>query len=236
MPDYRKRRIAERLRALPSATVEDMQRLQYDVVSVQARDLMPVFLAALPDGPLKRRLAAWDFSYATTSTEATLFSRLYRNVLLEIFGHEQGIGWRRVLYLVTRVGFSTMVLTCIDRLLLQRDSIWWQGRDKDALIRRAAERLSREPEQPWSVTNEFSFHEPVSGEPPSSAAHSGYHLGAMAMPGNHATPFQGHLLKTARREATFAPSYHFVTDMSTDEAWTNLPGGPSEEESTLRLL
>ncbi len=50
----------------------------------------------------------------------------------------------------------------------------------------------------------------------------------MAMPGNHATPFQGHLLKTSRREATFAPSYHFVTDMSTDEAWTNLPGGPSE--------
>ena len=48
------------------------------------------------------------------------------------------------------------------------------------------------------------------------------------MPGCHATPFQGHLLKTPRRETTFAPSYHFVTDMGTDEAWTNLPGGPSE--------
>ncbi|MCA9226228.1 MAG: penicillin acylase family protein, partial [Planctomycetales bacterium] len=24
------------------------------------------------------------------------------------------------------------------------------------------------------------------------------------------------------------PSYHFVTDVSQDEAWTNLPGGPSE--------
>jgi penicillin G amidase len=50
----------------------------------------------------------------------------------------------------------------------------------------------------------------------------------MALPGCHATVFQGHLLKAARRETTFAPSYHFVTDMSTDEAWTNLPGGPSE--------
>jgi len=30
------------------------------------------------------------------------------------------------------------------------------------------------------------------------------------------------------RETTFAPSYHFVTDLNSDEAWTNLPGGPSE--------
>ena len=50
----------------------------------------------------------------------------------------------------------------------------------------------------------------------------------MAMPGCHATLFQGHLLTTARRESTFAPSYHFVTDLGHDEAWTNLPGGPSE--------
>ena len=48
------------------------------------------------------------------------------------------------------------------------------------------------------------------------------------MPGCHATVFQGHLLKSAKRETTFAPSYHFVTDVGVDEAWTNLPGGPSE--------
>ena len=35
-------------------------------------------------------------------------------------------------------------------------------------------------------------------------------------------------MQTATRESTFAPSYHFVTDMGKDEAWTNLPGGPSE--------
>ena len=48
------------------------------------------------------------------------------------------------------------------------------------------------------------------------------------MPGNHATPFQGHVFQTATRESTFAPSYHFVTDLGSDVAWTNLPGGPSE--------
>jgi penicillin amidase len=35
-------------------------------------------------------------------------------------------------------------------------------------------------------------------------------------------------MTTATRETTFAPTYHFVTDLGTDEAWTNLPGGPSE--------
>ena len=48
------------------------------------------------------------------------------------------------------------------------------------------------------------------------------------MPGCQATPFQGHLLATATRESSFAPSYHFVTDLGTDLAWTNLPGGASE--------
>ena len=54
------------------------------------------------------------------------------------------------------------------------------------------------------------------------------HTAEMALPGCYATPFQGHLLRTATHEASFAPSYHFVTDMGSDEAWTNLPGGPSE--------
>ena len=98
-----------------------MQRLQYDVVSLQARDLLAIFLPHLPRRVRsKSGSSAWDCSYAPTACEATLFSQLYRNVLLEIFGHEQGIGWRRMLYLCTRVGFSTMVLTAIDRLLHER--------------------------------------------------------------------------------------------------------------------
>ena len=56
----------------------------------------------------------------------------------------------------------------------------------------------------------------------------GFHTAQMPMPGCHATPFQGHLLTTATRETSFAPSYHFVADMGTNEAWSNLPGGPSE--------
>ncbi len=227
VPDYRKRRIVERLEQLNPATVEDMQALQYDVISLQARDLLTVFLPCLPEGKTKERLAKWDCNYKPDSYEATLFSRLYRNVLLEIFGHEHGIGFRRMMYLCSRVGFSTMVLTAIDRLLLQDDSLWWRGRDKAALIRKAAERLSSEREVPWSAVNGFHFaNRYVEGGFVGRAL--GFHTREMALPGCHATPFQGHLLRAARREASFAPSYHFVADLGSDEAWTNLPGGPSE--------
>lgn len=227
VPDYRKRRIDERLRELNPVTIEDMQALQYDVVSLQARELLAIFLPCMPEGAIKDRLAAWDCSYAPESREATLFSHLYRNVLLEVFGHEQGIGWRRMLYLCSRVGFSTMVLTAIDRLLVKRDSLWWKGRDKCALLRQAAERLVSEKDEPWSAINSFHFTNRFV-ESRFVGRAFGLHTGEMALPGCYATPFQGHLLRAARREASFAPSYHFVTDLATDEAWTNLPGGPSE--------
>jgi penicillin amidase len=229
--NYRKRRIVEQLSALTSATIGDMQALQYDVVSLQARDLLAIFLPHLPPGPTKERLAAWDLSYAPASLEATLFSKLYRNVLLEIFGQETGsgggIGWRRMLYLCTRAGFTMMIVWSIDRLLQKAESLWWQGRDKGALIRRAAEKLAAEQDQAWGVTNAFNFTNRFF-EAQFVGRALGFHTGELPMPGCHATPFQGHLLRSAKRETTFAPSYHFVTDLATDEVWSNLPGGPSE--------
>jgi penicillin amidase len=131
-----------------------------------------------------------------------------------------------MLYLCSRAGFSTMVLTAIDRLLLEPNSIWWQNRDKASLIRRAAARLT-EKEEPWSAINGFHFtNRYVEGRFVGRAF--GFHTREMPLPGCHATLFQGHLLRAARRESSFAPSYHFVADLGTDEAWTNLPGGPSE--------
>lgn len=225
LPDYRKRRIVERLRQLPEATVADMQALQYDLVSPHARDLLAVFLPHLP-AALKDRLGNWDCRFTTKSTEATLFMKLYLSVIIEILGHEQGIGWRRMVYLCSRAGYSVMVLTGADRLLLQSDSVWWRGRDKGELIRRAAERI--DPEQPpWSKINTFHFTDRFFGNHQVGKL-LGYKSRQYSMPGSHATPFQGHVLQTATRESTFAPSYHFVTDTGEDLAWTNLPGGPTE--------
>jgi len=227
LPDYRKQRIVERLHELDQATVEDMQLLQYDVISLQARRLLPIFLPHVPDGPLKESLTTWDLQYNPESTAATAFHHLYRHVVLEVFGHEEGIGWRRMFFLCTRMGYSSMILTAIDDLLSRHDSLWWQGRNKNALIRLAAERAAEEPISPWGEANSFHFANRFF-EKSRVGRLLGFHSERKAMPGCQATPFQGHLLATATRESSFAPSYHFVTDLGTNEAWTNLPGGASE--------
>ena len=227
LPGYRKRRIVECLEQLPSATVDDMQSLQYDLVSLQARDLLEVFLPHLPDGALKQRLTEWNCGYEVDSYEAALFQRLYVNVMFEILGHEQGIGWTRFVYVCTRSGYSMMVLCAADRLVAKDTSLWWEGRDKGELIRQAAERTEEETDVPWSAVNSFHFTDRFFGNHQVGRI-LGFNSRRYPMPGNHATPFQGHVLQTATRESTFAPSYHFVTDMKQHEAWTNLPGGPSE--------
>ncbi|MEX2118722.1 MAG: penicillin acylase family protein [Pirellulales bacterium] len=231
VPDYRRRRIDERLSQLSAATLADMQALQYDVVSLQARELLEIFLPHLPPGDVKDRLARWEHAYDPPSVEPALFTRLYRNVLLEIFGRDPkqqgGLGWRRMLYLCSRAGFSMMVVTCIDRLLKNEHSLWWSGREKGELIRRAAEKLNAGDLQPWAAVNAFKFtNRFFEGRLVGRAL--GLHTSDVPMPGCHATPFQGHLLRAATRETTFAPSYHFVADLAHPDAWTNLPGGPSE--------
>lgn len=225
LPDYRKRRIDERLAELDQATLDDMKDLQYDLISLQARDLLATFMPHLPVGDLKRRLEAWDYSYEAESHEAALFQRLYINVIMELCGTDDVIGWRRALYICTRAGYSTMVLAAIDHQLLDKRSAWWKKRNRGALIRRAASRIKPEDEMPWSDKNNFQFINRFI-----SHGRVGRLFGTkrIPMPGCHATPFQGHVFQTASREQTFAPSYHFVTNLGTNEAWTNLPGGPSE--------
>ena len=60
-PDYRKRRIEDLLRDMPRASLEQMQKLQYDVLSVQARDMLHVFLPHLLAAEAAvERLRNWD--------------------------------------------------------------------------------------------------------------------------------------------------------------------------------
>ena len=227
LPDYRKRRIDERLAELPTATLDEMQALQYDVINLQARDMLPILLPCLPDGEIKTRLSEWDCSFDVDNREAVLFQRLYINLIYELFGHEEAIGWRRIVYLVTRAGFSNMVMTLADRVIRNEESLWWHGRGRSELVRIAYERLLEQPEQTWGEFNYFHFADRFFGRRRVGRL-LGFDSPRQPMPGCAATPFQGHVMQTAKNEQTFAPSYHFIAEMNSREAWTNLPGGPSE--------
>lgn len=225
--DYRKVRIERMLAELDEMTIEDMQRIQYDVYSVHAERILDALLPLTPDGELKQRLSDWDRRFDVDSKEATLFMRFYQQVIVEILGAaKKGIGWRRMVYVCTRAGYSLMVLTAADRLLEKETSLWWAYRDKAELVARAAARVDLKC-PPWSEVNFFHFTDRFFGDHRVGRL-LGYSTRKYPMPGYHATPFQGHVLNTATRESTFAPSYHFVTSFHEQGAWTNLPGGPSE--------
>jgi penicillin G amidase len=225
--DYRLRRIVERLKEVPQATVEDFQRLQYDTKSMQAHDILMAVLPLMPDGWLKQRLTDWDCRYELDSVTAPLFQQFYRYLMMEMLGNDRGVGWRRMVYLCSRAGFSSMVLTAADRLWKKEQSWWWHGRDRKEIVRRAAARVVEKPGETWGDVNDFHFTDRFFGEHRVGKM-LGFNSRRQGMRGCHATPFQGHVVHTAKRETTFAPSYHFVTDFAAPCAWTNLPGGPSE--------
>ena len=220
VPDYRWRRIRDQLSKWPRATLRLMQQLQYDVVSTQAHDLLKVILPELPEGWLKDRLGAWDGSYDLENSTAPIFQQLYRYVMMEMLGSQRGVGWRRMLYLSSRAGFSTMILTAADQLLQRDQAWWWHGVDRGDVIRRAAARVVEQPGVRWGDVNQFHFANRFFGMHHVGRL-LGYNSRSHGMPGCHATPFLGHVFCTARRESTFAPSYHFVTCLGSDQAWTN---------------
>jgi len=227
LPDHRKIRIDERLAELPKATLEDMQALQYDVINVHARKVLPTLLPFLPDGEIKRRLGEWNFSFDIESKEAVWFQRLYLNLIIEVFGHEEAIGWRRIIYLCSRGGYSNMMMLLADRVIANDDSVWWHGREKADVVRAAYDRTVKQPEMKWGEFNHFHFADRFFGRRRVGRL-LGFDSPRQPMPGCAATPFQGHVFQTAKHEQTFAPSYHFIAEMNSREAWTNVPGGPSE--------
>ena len=83
VPDYRS---AASTSDWPAGSGHDRghEALQYDVVSLQARELLEIFLPDLPEGEIKRRLRLGLAATTPSSVEATWFSRLYRNVLLQL--------------------------------------------------------------------------------------------------------------------------------------------------------
>jgi penicillin amidase len=78
---YRARRIAERIEAGGRLTPEAFGSIQLDVVSNQARELLPLLLDTKPSDAAGRealdRLAKWDFSFPPDSVPASIYAAWY---------------------------------------------------------------------------------------------------------------------------------------------------------------
>ncbi len=224
MGDYRARRISQCLEAGDQIEVEDMKKLQLDRHSLQAEEMMPLLKPLLPGTEDGRAFADWDFGYENDSLQASRFEAIYRELIHAVFG-ELELGGAVVDFLWDETGVITDYYMQFDRVLADSDSIWFQGRDRQELIRQSIERAFSRPVRPWGEERQVTMRNIFfQGNLPPFL---GFDHGPVMLGGNRATIVQGAIYRSFGIPATFAPSYRFITDLATDEAHTVLAGGPS---------
>ena len=225
LSSYRFDRINQQLGSRGPWSVSDVQRLQYDLVSPQARRFVPLFLEYVSDQEIKRELQNWICNFPPESRRAALFQNIYRAALLVTFG-DGGIGRHLLAYLLDETTFYLTVVDGLDRVLLDRNSVWFKGRDYNACMEQAVREGIRAKRGLWGDRNNVTHRNQLLSKLFGWAPR--VNKGPFGMPGHHSTIHQGVPLQDQGIDVMFGPSYHFVTDMGTNTLWSNIPGGPSE--------
>ena len=225
MSDYRADRIADLLDRGEALTAEDMQQMHYDLYSRQAEAFMAIITPLLPATENGAILKNWNLRYDAASLGATLFERVYRELLLLVFG-ENGLGVDVVKYMLDESAMFAMIHGNFDRVLLREASSWFAGQPREQIYRRAIERGLAQPAVPYGQTRKIYVPNIFfGGQLPKIF---GFDFGPYEHIGSRATIAQSQIYKAMGRQSTFAATYRMIVDMDNDELLNNLPGGPSD--------
>lgn len=234
MGDWRARRIHQLLTERDDHTVESMQRMHYDLHSIQAEQWLPLIsplldgLAKELDGEARHRARAlreWDLRYTGDSVAATVFEHVYLELAKLVFG-ESGVGDEVMRYLLDQTIIFWDFTGSFDRVMLREESVWFAERSRDDLLTEALRRGLRQEAPPWGRTRTVMMVNLMfAGAMPNWM---GFDHGPIEIIGGRATIPQGQIFMTAGRKATFSPTYKFVTDLGEDGIWSAMAGGPSD--------
>ena len=225
MSSYRADRIAELIEKGESLTTEDMKKIHYDLYSRQAEAFMEIIVPLLPATENGDILRSWDLRYDAASLGATLFERIYRELLLLVFG-ENGMGADVVEFMIDESSMFAMLHGNFDQVLLKETSAWFGGQPRDEIYRRALERGLGQPAVPYGQTRKIYIPNMFfGGQLPKIF---GFDFGPYEHVGSRATIPQSQIFRAMGRPATFAATFRMIADMDNDELLNNLPGGPSD--------
>jgi penicillin amidase len=228
MGSYRVDRIRDLLREVEACTLDDMQRIQNDLLSLQAERFMSVLRPLLPESFAGRLLGGWDCRYDSSSRGATLFETVYHALLREVFG--KGLFGEEVWdATVASTAIVTDYYHLFDDILLGDDSSWFGEEGLSGLYRRVLEEVLTEVDldsiRPWGRRQQIMMKNIFfDGRLP---RWTGFDHGPVELPGNRSTIVQGGIFNAHNRQSTFTPSWRFITDLGDDRALTALAGGPS---------
>ncbi|MBN1572618.1 MAG: penicillin acylase family protein [Deltaproteobacteria bacterium] len=225
MASYRRDRIAQILKDGKDLTVDDIKKMHYDTYSTQAERFMKVIGPLLPNKKNGRILKEWDLRYEVDSLGATLFERVYEELMNIVFG-ENGLGVDVVKYALTETGIFNDFYGFFDEVLLKKKSAWFGDMERDDIYKLAIERgLKKKAVRYGKVHSIMMTNLFFAGKLPKFL---GFDQGPFELIGNRATIPQGQIFREAGRDTTFMPSYRMVCDMAEDTLHTNYPGGASD--------
>lgn len=224
MSNYRADRIRQLLLAKEKLTAVDMQRIHYDRYSLQAEAFTALLRPLLPDTENGRILRDWNLRYDADSLGATLFERVYRELLLRVFG-EEGLGRDAMAHLMDKTGQFVMLHGHFDRVLRQETSAWFGGQTRPALLQQAITRGLAQTAVPYIQTRHITINNLFfGGQLPQWL---GFDVPLQHI-GSRATIPQSQIYENAGRPASFAATLRIVCDMATDEMHIQVCGGASD--------
>jgi penicillin amidase len=225
MSSYRADRIASLIESGGKLTVPDMKKMHYDLYSLQAEKFMEIIKPLLPDTENGRILKKWDCCYDGGSLGATLFERIYHELLLQVFG-ENGMGREVVDHTITETSMFAMLHGNFDRVLLMVKSAWFGEKSREDIYRAAIDKALASRPEPYGHTRKIYIQNLFfAGKLPKFF---GVDYGPYEHIGSRATIPQSQMFKAMGHAASFAPTFRMITDMSTHEIHTNVAGGASD--------
>lgn len=224
MGPYRADRIKQILKGKDKHSVEDMQKMHYDVYSLQAEKFMQLILPHLPKTENGEILKKWDLCYDKNSKGAYLFEMIYQALYEKVFG--KVLGKEVIGFIQNETGIFTDFYQNFDNVLLDKSSFMYGEESQKQIFKSAIEAGLSKEAKTWGEYNSIvQNHIIFGGQLPSFL---GFDKGPFPLMGNRATIHQGQVYRSANRDTSFAPSYRMIADFSQKGIHTNLPGGPSD--------
>ncbi len=223
MGPYRADRIAQKLAAGNAHTLEEMAKIQYDDYSLQAEKFMEFVRPLIPDSPAGKVLREWDCRYDVNSKAAGIFERFYKSYIRNVFGR---LGSDVLDHLLDRTGLVVDFYAAMDKVLLSRKSVWFEGRNRDDLVRRALDTALSVTPRAWGEDRKLTLTNIFFGG--SLPRFLRIDRGPVTLPGGRATPHQAQIFESAGRKTSFVASFRMLIDLSDEGIRTNMAGGPSD--------
>ncbi|MCK5003985.1 MAG: penicillin acylase family protein [Candidatus Aminicenantes bacterium] len=225
MGSYRADRINKMLKINSKATIEDMYTMQSDIYSIQAELFMNLLKPLLPDSENGKTLREWDLKYDLNSKGAFLFEKFYKELMNEVFGRN-GLGEDVFRFLNKETGIYIDFYQNFDMILLSENSEWFNGLSREELYKKIVKDALDCKSKSWGSIQNFRMAHLIFGN--KLPLFMGFDKGPIRIAGGRATIQQGQIYRSGGRATTFMPSYRTVSDLSNNDFFSNLAGGPSD--------